>query len=379
MIRLLAILFSALAFVATPSSAQLPGMQAYPLLNVCVSGGGNQSSGSIYELLQTMASWCAASPTAGGTLTVNSQSMGSYDYTVKDGNQTVSSFSNADWFTATADSRSALIVVKGSLTINSGQTFIPSARKLFTAIYVTGDCSIGGSVSMSARGANHSAATGSNITAVAIRIATGTFSGVTNPEVPAAGANGSTGISGTNSCAANASDGTNGQTGGGSAGCHDSTGSSLSVSGDGSAGTSFSGGTGGGAARQSLGDAGDGGIDGGAGGASFNSGTTLGGGAGNPGGVGSPASGNPGQSGTGGVLFLICAGELSGSGTIVAAGANGGGSDQEAGGSSGGGSITVMYGADTSTITPSAPGGVASGSSPAPGRGGNGTARKLEL
>ena len=37
-------------------------------------------------------------PTAGGTLTINSQSLGSYDYCIKHGNQTVSSFSNTDFY-----------------------------------------------------------------------------------------------------------------------------------------------------------------------------------------------------------------------------------------------------------------------------------------
>ena len=38
------------------------------------------------------------SPTAGGTVTINSQALGSYDFVTKNGNTTISAFSNADWF-----------------------------------------------------------------------------------------------------------------------------------------------------------------------------------------------------------------------------------------------------------------------------------------
>ena len=48
-----------------------------------------------------------------------------------------------------------------------------------------------------------------------------------------------------------------------------------------------------------------------------------------------------------------------------------------AGGGSGGGSITIIYGSDTSSITPNANGGAAGAGNATGGRGGNGTARKL--
>ena len=164
------------------SNSVTPAEPVYP--------GGNQSYGSLQLMGADIADnyFSQTGPSAGGTLTINSVALGSYDFTVKNGNQTVSSFSTGDWFTSTKDTRSAIIVVNGNLTINSGQTFIPSVRKLFTMIYVKGNLTVNGSISMSARGSNHNGSgdSGGATTAGAIRLATGTFSGVSNPQVPAA-------------------------------------------------------------------------------------------------------------------------------------------------------------------------------------------------
>lgn len=339
---------------------------------------GNQSHGSIREFLQYIAARTGAStPTAGGTLTINSQSLGSYDYVIKEGDQTVSSFSNGDWFTNTADSRSAIIVVKGNLTINAAQVFRPSNRKLFTAIYVTGNLAISGEISMSQRGANHGTA-GSNISAAAIRIATGTFSTVVNPQVPAAGANGAAAVG--NAAGNPGSAGTDGQTGGGGGGS--GAGTVSESAGTGAAGTSFSGGSGGGGRNSGTGSsAEDAAVNGGKGGDAV--GGNSGGGAGNPGGA-LAGSGTAGADGTGGVLFIFTVGQLSGAGSITAAGAVGGegsgGGNGANGGGSGGGSVTVMYGTDTSSITPTALGGLGGQLNGRDGgTGGNGTARKLAL
>lgn len=318
--------------------------------------GGNQSFGSVLEMLEVMgaSSNDDISPVAGGTLTINSQSLGSYDFRIIDGDVTLSSFAASDYFTNTQDSRSAILVIKGNLTINNGVTVIPAVRKLFTAIYVRGNLTIngGGAISMSQRGANHHTS-GSSISAAAIRLATGTYGGVSNPQVPASGASGSTSAGGT---------GSDGQTGGGGGGGYGSGSRS------GAAGTSFSGGSGGAMNRTPEPNGGRGG-NGGDGGFDF-----YGGGAGNPGGSGG------GGNGTGGVLLVVCAGTLSGSGSITSAGASGGGgggTNGTGGGGSGGGSVTVLYGTDSSSITPSAPGGSGGGNG---GRaGGPGTTRKLAL
>jgi len=338
--------------------------------------GGDISYGSIKEACEAMVAGTPVSPTAGGTLTINSQSLGSYDYTIKSGAQTISSFVNTDWFTTTADSRVAFIVVNGNLTINSGQTLIPTNRKLATVIYVAGNLSVSGSISMSARGANHSAG-GGNVSAAAIRIATGTFSGVGNPEVPAAGGGGAVANSGGgDAVGATGTAGSAGGVGGGGAG-----GRRNGVTGGaGADGTAFSGGPGGGGGQSGGAGAGAGNANGAAGGAGSGSAAT-GGGSGNPGGAGA-SGGSAGTDGTGGVLIIICTGTLSGAGTITAAGSAGGTGTGpgSGGGGSGGGSITVMYGSDSGP-TPTAAGGTAGTGSAGSngGAGGAGTARKLAL
>jgi hypothetical protein len=332
--------------------------------------GGNVSSTQIAAVGKSMANASAAStPTAGGTLTIDSQALGSYDYVIKSGDQTVSSFTNSDWFTTTADTRSAFVVVQGNLTINSGQTFIPSNRKLFTCIYVTGNLTLNGTISMSGRGANHSATT-----AAAIRIVNGTYSSITNPSVPAAG--GAAVATSTNGNA-----GTNGGTGSGGGGQND-----VSVAAPhGTAGTSFTGGTGGGGGRNHSGlslSGTAGTANGGAGGNAIPAGgpyptaNPSSGGSGNPAGSGGE---NPGGTGTGGVLFIIVEGTISGSGTITVNGINPGSASERPGGGSGGGSCTVLYMTDTSTITPTATGGQGNGIYGATTNGGTGTARKLAI
>jgi len=374
-------------------------------------GGGNQSSADLFAFMQLLAgftgsakgvysinevysqisatTWSIAyfapvpantSPTSGGTMTVNSQSVASYDYTVKVGNQTISSFVNSDWFTATEDTRSALIYVSGNLTINSGQTLIPSNRKLFTAIYVNGNLTINGAVSMTDMGSNHNGTgnSGGSVTAVAVRLATGTYGGVSNPQLPAAGGAGGPGSSGGTAPAGTA--GTAGGSGGGGGGS-----ANGGLGGDGAAGTAFVGGSGGGGAR--AGSATPGTTNGGIGGTGDSGGGLGGGGggAGQPGGPGvqnGPFPSVPGETGIGGVIVIYCTGTFSGSGTITSSGKAGGTGWNAGGGGSGAGSITVFYGTDSSTISPTATGGAGgpSNAGGAPGgAGGAGTARKLSF
>ena len=331
--------------------------------------GGNQSAESLYALTSTMAGFNAAAVTTGGTLTINSLSVGSYDYTIKKGNQTVSSFSAGDWFTNTADTNSALIVVDGDLTINVGQTFTPSVRKLFTCLYVRGTLTVNGALSMSQRGANHSATSAQNL-----RIITGTYSSVSNPQVPATGGGGGGAVSNTaggNAGTAGSAGGTGGGGGGSSWGSN--------TSGSGATGTSYSGGPGGGASGNAAG-ATSGGANGGAGGNGTQSANDGGGGgAGNPGGAkGGNFGAQNGADGTGGVLIVFC-NALAGSGSITAAGANGGGSgggSGSGGGGSGGGSITILTGTNNGP-TPTAAGGSGGSANTTGGAGGAGTARVL--
>ena len=355
-----------------------------PTLNILAPSGlpafdgGNRSIPALINLYTDYSYRAIQTPTSGGSLTVNGQSLGDYDWVMLQGNQTISSFSDSDWFTATQDSRSAFIFVNGDLTINSGQTLIPSVRKLFTAIYVRGTLTVNGEISMTARGANHSA-TGSNITAQEIRIANGIFSAVTNPSVPAAGGAGGATVSANGNPG---SAGTNGGCGGGGGG-----GGSGGSGNSGAGGTAFTGGSGAGGNRVGTAGISTAAINGGAGGNGNNNSEadyTAGGGAGNPGGSQSGGA-TAGTNGTGGVGIIVCE-AIAGSGSIVANGSNGGsatttGLIRLGGGASGGGSWTIIT--QTGTVTVAAnggAGGVASGGSIANrsgGAGGAGTARIL--
>lgn len=341
--------------------------------------GGNRSVDSVLALLKTMgvSTNAMSTPAAGGTLAVNGQSVGSYDYVIKDGNQVVSSFTAADWFTSTQDSRSAIIVVKGNLTINAAQVFTPGVRKLFTALYVTGSLTVNGEISMTARGASHSAS-GANIAAVDIRLANGTYDGVSNPYIPATGGAGGSAVSAVNAngdvSGNSGASGSAGGTGGGGSGSARNT-AGTGTSGAGSAGTCFTGGTGGGGVRRnSTGTAGSGTEAGGPGGnGSGNEGTGAGGGAGNPGGAGSFGGAGAGDAGTGGSLFIAVGGALLGTGKVATNGSNGGNGGADGGGS-GGGSSTILCSSNSSSITHQAVGG---GGRDLGGPGGSGTARIL--
>jgi hypothetical protein len=315
-------------------------------------------------------------PTVAGTLTINSNAVGSYDY-VTTGTTTISSFNTSDWFTNTEDTRSAWIIINGDLTINSGQTVIPSVRKLFTVVYVSGNLTLNGTISMTARGANHSGTgnSGGYTEPVDIRIGTGTFSAVVNPQVPAAGGGGGQKVIGPSVGKNDGTAGTNGGTGGGGSGYSFSGG----TAGSGSAGTCFTGGTGGGGtAGPSSPAATDGVANGGKGGDAPVNESASNGGTGNPGGnAGAFPFSQAGNSGTGGTLIVIVEGSFSGTGSVVSNGVQSSRLDsgRVPGGASGGGSVTVLYGTNPSGGTVTATGG--SGNSG--GNGGAGTARKLAI
>ena len=396
-------------------------------------GGGNQTGDDIKSFCESMVSagsadgiwnineiyghivddtWVdkslsSVSASSGGTLSINSLNLGSYDYVIKHGDQTVSTFTNSDWFTTTEDSRSAFIFVNGNLTINSGVTFKPSNRKLFTCIYVKGDLTINGEISMSARGANHSSGAGNVAKQNLKLVPTGTYSSVSNPQIPATGGTGGNATPANNGSYTGTagSAGTSGGTGGGGTGGwrENNNGAAVSV-GNGADGTSFSGGGGsGGVWSTGGGSTSNAGADGGAGSNAglAEQGSTSFGGAGNGGGSanGTYASEQIDNDGTGGVLIIFCTGTLSGTGSCTCDGVQGGYTDQRSyndgtrgtsgGGGSGGGSLNIFYGTDSFTGTISADGGAggirtggcsggacAGGSG---GAGGAGTARKLSI
>lgn len=322
----------------------------------------------------------SVSPRSGGALTIDSQSLGNYDYSVVRSNVTISSFTATSYFTTTQDTNSAWVIVKGNLTIESTQVFTPSVRKLFTVLYVTGDLICNGSISMTARGANHSGigTSGGFRAPTNIRLAYGTFGALSNPIVPANG--GAGGNSGYNAFPGAA--GTNGGTGGGGGRATDYP------FGIGSAGTSFSGGTGGGTERSAAGNGGSNGGAGGAARANPSAPQDEAAGAGNPGAPNNNDASRRGRDGTGGVLVVISEKSISGSGTIEANGVQNRplaeiGTPWKflnvAGGSTGGGSVTVFH-KNGCTITPTAAGGESyqGGYGVIGGAGGAGTARVIE-
>ena len=195
MVRLIGKNKSVLKTAGSVSAGNKSSANLLVLLQSLVSAGSITGVWNMNELYNSVlnSDWIAdqtattARAQSGGTMTLNSVSLGSYDYTYVGDSETISGFSNGNYFTTTADSRSALIYIDGDFTINSGQTFIPSNRKLFTAIYVNGNLAVNGTISMSARGANHSPA-GSPLSAGNIKlIADGTYSSVPNPQIPSSG------------------------------------------------------------------------------------------------------------------------------------------------------------------------------------------------
>lgn len=310
-------------------------------------------------------------------LTINGELVGNYEYTVKSSSTTISSFTASDYFTSTADTNSSWIIVKGDLTVNAGQTVIPPVRKLFTVVYVTGNLTVNGSISMTARGANHSGTgvSGGYTAPVNIRIGTGTFSAITNPQIPATGGAGASRrtTSGQNLGTA----GSNGGTGGGGGGYFFGS-QTVGWAGAGAAGTCFSGGAGSGGAYNSTNTVSvygeDGGANGGAGGAGAGD-QIAPGGSGNPFGQGyyfsAPDSRANGGEGTGGTLIVICEGTLQGSGSISAQGVATNNFSGITGGGSGGGSLTTLFGSN--------PGNAVSLIVSGGGSGGAGTARRLAI
>ena len=230
-----------------------------------------------------------------------------------------------------------------SLFISRSVVVSPTRRCRGMLIFVDGDATISGSISMTGRGAKF---TGSDASFTTInppylgdywstqlfpsasylsRVFAVGAAGAAAPIAGAAGIAGSAGVFG--------------RSGGGGSG-----GSSPTVGALGTAGTSFSGGTGGGGGSNNPGGAGGAGVvfgsSGGVGG------PNAGGGAGNPNGTGGTATGE----GTGGLLILIVRGNLriGPNGSISANGIAGNNAVSanaiSGGGGSGGGILYVYYG-----------------------------------
>ena len=279
---------------------------------------GNQAVGSMELMARNMLTASNTNVSSGGTLSINSNAIGNYEWYKTSGNTTLSSFSESTYYSGTQDTVGSFLVFDGDLTINSGVTIQPAVRKLYTVLFVDGNLVINGQVKMTSRGANHSGTTKQDI-----KMIDGTYSSVSNATIPASGGSGGSGKTG------GAGAGSTGGTATRSAGGGGGGAKSGQSGGNGSAGTCFSGGAGGAGGDNSTGGAG--GANGGAGG--------NGGGANACGGAGNPRGNSNGQShtqhsGTGGTLMIYCTGTLSGSGSVEAKATDSG---QPSGGYRGGG------------------------------------------
>ncbi len=284
-----------------------------------------------------------------------------------------------------ASTQDGLPVVKNfsSLFISRSVVISPTNRCRGMLIFVDGDATISGSISMTARGASAVGADAS-FTTINPPYLGDYWSTQLFPSssylsrvfaVGAAGGPTSTPFG----VAPVGSAGINGRSGGGGAG--GGSGGGGGNGGAGSAGTSYSGGSGGGGGGSSSGNGTAASPNGGAGG---NGNQFGGGGAGNPGGI-SPGGGTAGGNGTGGLLILIVRGNLKigPNGSITSNGFAGGGFSNPSqyhggGGGSGGGILYIYYGGtltNNGTVTSS---GGSGGSIPTPlgqsgGAGGAGT------
>ena len=312
------------------------------------------------------------------------------------------------------------------LTIASGHTITVDQGCRGLLIYVDGNVSISGTLSMKGKGGHcdPTASGGSDTSAVNTNglqlgllkegasdtLAAATFAGAGNAAVAAVSNQpaidgdgvkvsmiklGSTGGGGgsTNcgNCGASGSAGTAGTTGavaistGGGGGGGAWGGGSPASGGSGGQGGVFSGGAGGGGKSWSGSAAGGGNYGGAGGGGGANNQNQAGahGGAGNPGGAGvgnggsyGGTGGQPGQTGCGGILWLIVSGDVTvnSGGLITAGGMNSGAGSAHrtpGGGGSGAGSIMILQaGTYTNNGTVEAPGGTANTYGGAGGAGG---------
>ena len=271
-----------------------------------------------------------------------------------------------------------------SLTINAGHTVTVSSRNRGLLIYVDGDATINGTLTMSSKGAyvnpdSYSVpANGFSF----IRKASDGATTAASSDITGAGAaavaaeqkqrgvsyhgkiiniakwGGSGGANGS-FCPNNGPAGgtvTNGS-GGGGAGSNAAEACSWGHGGYGNQGTIFSGGSGGAgrSADRGGGNATAYGGPGGDGSISAHPSNQCGGGAGNPGGAGGPSS-TAGQSGTGGLLIIFVKGKLTiGSTGVISSNGTYGGNGcvttrsydrGSGGGGSGGGNVVVVYGTE---------------------------------
>ena len=271
------------------------------------------------------------------TLKVNGEE---YPAEIYNYDENVNYITNKNIGTSEEDNRMLIVKYNGNLNINERRLITAQTRKKGMFVYVEGELTNNGEISMTARGAK---AEGQNV--YLWKHDNGAYE-----YVPAEGGNGGKAVSAyiaSGSVSNSGKSGENGrdrQTGGGGSGRANFTHSAGSTgyavsSGSGTNGTSYSGGTGGGSALGRVyGYSWSGGNW-----ASFNSGysgTKNGGagGAGVIGGTGNPGGTPNGPNGTGGLLIMYVNKLNNLNGNITANGVGNTG-----GGASGGGTITIFY------------------------------------
>ena len=271
-----------------------------------------------------------------------------------------------------------------SFNLQSGHTFTTAQACRGMLIYVQGDCTINGTIDMTARGPeadptntaswNNAGSDGNTVGANGLQIGliksgsnqtftndgsgfngcgTGARNAVANQSdvsgngkiytISRQGAGGGSGNHGNNSQPGNngSNGGSTNSTGGGGSGA--TSGSSANNAGNGSYGSCWGGGSGGAGTHGTTGPTMHAVEWGGRAGYGDFGGNC--GGAGNPGGAGNGVHGGTGENGTGGLIIIICGGTISGNGIIRANGMDGGPFVQNncgGAGGSGGGAILVL-------------------------------------
>lgn len=267
-----------------------------------------------------------------------------------------------------------------NLVINEGHVVTVANRCKGMVIYCDGDCTINGTLSMTARGCKGAGEYFAPNGLASVKTPDGTIDLTIPPTGGTVTGNPRSSSYSYYNNYYNGNSSTNGACGGGgSGGASNSSaenGRSPATGGAGGAGTTWCGGSGGGgcgADRYEV-TASNGSSSGGAGGAGYGYDAVGAGGAGNPGGTGHYRRPNsystydwPGNNGAGGLLILAVKGTLTINGSVQSKGSDGGTiptgrSYSSGGGGSGGGSITILHcGSFTNNGTISVSGGAGGG------------------
>ena len=184
-----------------------------------------------------------------GSLYLNGNFAGLYDYAYISGNLTITTEECHDawdhWFTGNQDTHWALVCVDGDFSQDNRVIIRPPVRKLGFVLNVDGDYTLNGMVSMTNRGANHSGTGDSHGYTAPVAIPVN--GSITIPATGgAAGARAINTTGGTHVAGGNGGTATNGSGGGGGGSAMGAVSLTRMEGGAGSAGTCFTGGTGGG-------------------------------------------------------------------------------------------------------------------------------------